>query len=66
MRKSVGAEDGRNEAGVRVSRIVTGITTATTMLSRQPIATSVSTMIDSVARNSFRSSVSAFSLAVSP
>ena len=50
----------------RVSRMVTGITIATTMLSRQPTASSTRAMIDRVARPRWNSSSLAFSLADSP
>ena len=49
-----------------VSRMVVGMTIATTIDSRQPIASSTSPTIDTVASPRWNSSSLAFSLAVSP
>ncbi len=49
-----------------VSRMVTGITTATTSASCQPMVSQTSAMIDTVASARWNSSSLAFSLAVSP
>ena len=50
----------------RVSKIVVGMITNTTMPSLQPIASVIRTTIDSVASARWKSSSSAFSVAVSP
>ena len=50
----------------RVSRIVVGMTMATTIASRQPIEKATRMTIETVARPRWKSSSLAFSLAVSP
>ncbi len=54
------------QAEKSVSRIVTGMTMATTIPSRQPMASNTSAMIDTVARPRWNSSSFDFSFAVSP
>jgi len=53
-------------AAKRVSRIVVGMTTATTSASRQPIEKATSSTMETVASPKWNRSSFAFSLAVSP